>query len=326
MALPFDLPALSRGFAELTPAARAVGAAVTRAAAQALSSLFGFEVHVSARATPARAPTRAPAARVGIDLTALPATALLEVEPGLVVALVDRLAGGSGDAGGASSLTPVEVAALELFALAAVDAACSVAPIEERLAPRIARGCAEPGAPLAVELDVAADEIRGRARLLLPPAAVRALSGSPCLDVSGALALPVSIRRGEASVSAEDLEALAPGDVLVLDDPRDERAALVLPGGFRADGRLEDGVFRVEEIGMTERRLEIPIRLEVELARVELTLADLARLEPGAAIPLGLDRRGLVTLRAGERAIARGELVDVDGAIGVRIISVEVAP
>ena len=66
--------------------------------------------------------------------------------------------------------------------------------------------------------------------------------------------------------------------------------------------------------------------LEVELARVEVTLAELARLEPGATLPLALDRRGLVTLRAGERAIARGELVDVDGAVGVRVVSLEVAP
>jgi flagellar motor switch/type III secretory pathway protein FliN len=70
----------------------------------------------------------------------------------------------------------------------------------------------------------------------------------------------------------------------------------------------------------------LPVVLEVELGRVELTLGELARLEPGAAVPLGLDRRGLVTLRAGERAVARGELIDVDGAVGVRILSVEVGP
>jgi len=72
---------------------------------------------------------------------------------------------------------------------------------------------------------------------------------------------------------------------------------------------------------MTESNALLPVRLEVELARVEVTLADVARLEPGAALPLSIDRRGLVTLRVGERAIARGELVDVDGAVGVRILS-----
>jgi type III secretion protein Q len=55
-------------------------------------------------------------------------------------------------------------------------------------------------------------------------------------------------------------------------------------------------------------------------------LAELARLEPGAAIPLGIDRRGVVTLRIGERPVARGELVDVDGAIGVRVLSLHGEP
>ena len=103
-----------------------------------------------------------------------------------------------------------------------------------------------------------------------------------------------------------------------------EPQALVLPGGARLSGRHEDGTFHVEEIEMTQRMAQLPVVLEVELARVEVTLAELARLEPGGILPLTLDRRGLVTLRAGERAVARGELVDVDGAVGVRIIDLEV--
>jgi flagellar motor switch/type III secretory pathway protein FliN len=77
---------------------------------------------------------------------------------------------------------------------------------------------------------------------------------------------------------------------------------------------------------MPTHSAQIPITLEVELARVELPLADLLRIEPGAVLPLGLDHRGAEGDRAGERAVARGELVEVDGAIGVRIASVETAP
>ncbi len=77
---------------------------------------------------------------------------------------------------------------------------------------------------------------------------------------------------------------------------------------------------------MTDIAAAVPVLLEVELARVPLPLAELARLEPGAALPLAIDRRGLVTLRVGDRAVARGELVDVDGAVGVRIVSLGDAP
>jgi type III secretion protein Q len=329
MALPFDLPALSRAFAELTPAARATGAEIAGAAARGLSALLGGEVRIDARAVPAAPALRSPAARVALDLPALPAQAALEVEPALVVRLVDLLAGGAGSCDGATALTPVEAAALELLVLAALDGACSVASIEGGLSPRLARGApAEVVSPLAIELTVAAGRAVGRARLLVPLAAVRALRGPPPEGGPGrALPIVASLRSGTAPLLPDELDALAPGDVVVVDQPGDGGEDLVLPGGVRVRGRRdEDGTFRVEEIAMTERQAQLPVTLEVELARVEIPLAELARLEPGAAIPLPIDRRGLVTLRSGERAVARGELVELDGAIGVRILSLEVAP
>lgn len=323
--LPFDLPRISRGFAALTPAARARGADVAAAAGAALSSVIGREVAVRARCCSGAPAARAVAARLAVDLPRVPAAALLEVEPALVVALVDALAGGSGFAGGATTLTPVETSALELLALAALDGACGVAPVEDALAPRLARGAAEPGSALAIELDVDAGGISGRARLLVPPAAVRALSGVPAEGPALAARLLASVRSGAAALAPGELDGVAAGDVVLLDPPGGTPDALVLPGGARLAGRLEAGAFHVEVI-MTDRNAGLPVLLEVELARVEVSLGELARLEPGAALPLALDRRGLVTLRIGERAFARGELVDVDGAVGVRVTALEVAP
>ena len=325
MAFPFDLPALSAGFAALTPAARATGVRAADSAAAALGALLGREVALRARACPGAPTPRAVAVRVALDLAALPGAALLEVEPGVVVALVAELAGGPA-ARDATALTPIESAALELFALAAVDGACAIAEVEAALAPRLSRGTAGPPSALAVELEIATGAISGRARLLLPPAAVRALRGAP--PAGPLLAVPVraSVRSGGAPLAPEELDALAPGDVVLLDPPGTARDAVVLPGGARLAGRLVDGSLHVEEVVMHERTAQLPVRLEVELAQVEVPLAEIARLEPGAALPLGLDRRGLVTLRVGERAVARGELVDVDGAVGVRILSVEVRP
>ncbi|ACG71979.1 type III secretion system apparatus protein YscQ/HrcQ [Anaeromyxobacter sp. K] len=324
MALPFVLPAVSRGHAELTSAARRLGAEVAEAAAASLSALVGAEVSVTGRAVPGRAWPRPAVARIALDLPALPGTAILEVEPALVVRVVDRMAGGDGAPAPAASLTPVEATALELLALAALDGACGVAELEERLSPRLARADAEPAGALAVELEVTAGPARGRARLLLPPAAVRALRGPAELDRQ--LPVPGSVRRGRAALTAAELDALEPGDVLVVDPPADGRDALVLPGGLRALGRIDGEGFHVEETEMAERHAQLPVTLEVELARVDVPLAEVARLEPGSVLALNLDRRGLVTLRLGERAVARGELVDVEGAVGVRILSLEVAP
>lgn len=325
MTLPFDLPILSRGFAALTPGARETGAAALAAAARGLSELVGREVTLTARAVPGRPASRSASARVTVDLPALPGSAVLDVDAALVVGLVDLMAGGTGEVEGATALTPVEATALELMVLAAVEGTASAPEVEEALAPRLVRGGTEPASGLAVEIDVAAESLRGRARLIVPHAAIRALGRDPDLEASP-VRLPASLRRGAAVLDAAELEALAPGDVVVVDPPADGRDALVFPGGLRALGRIEEDAFHAEEIIMTDRHARLPVTLEVELARTDVPLAELARLEPGAVLALGLDRRGLVTLRAGERAVARGELVDVEGAVGVRILSLEVAP
>jgi type III secretion protein Q len=323
--LPFDLPALSRGFAALSPAATELGASAAEAAARALGALLGRAVEIRGRATPGLAAPRPVAARLSIDLSGVPAAASLEVDPALVAALVDVLAGGTGAVGPATALTPIEAAALELFGLAALDGACSVPPVEEVLAPRLSRGAADPASALGIELEVVAGTVTGHARLLLPHRALGALRGAPPDDC--AAPVPVSVRSGRAPLTRDELGALAEGDVVLLDAPGPRPAdALVLPGGARFGGRFGEGCFEVEEVGMTERNGEVAVLLEVELARVEVPLSELARLKPGVALPLAIDRRGLVTLRVGERAVARGELVDVEGVIGVRIVASEVWP
>jgi type III secretion system YscQ/HrcQ family protein len=286
------------------------------------------EVELEGRAVPGPVWPRAPAGRLAIDFTAVAAVASLEVDPALVVKLVDRLAGGdgAGAAPAAAWLSPLEQATLELLALLALDGACSVKDLERALGPRLMREAppADPGA-LGIELELRAGTVRGRARLLLPLAALRALAGEPEV-AECTLRVPASVRSGEVALLPAELEALEPGDVLVLQRPPDDRVALVLPGGWRAAGRLGPAGLHVEETSVPTRTAQIPITLEVELCRLEVTIAELARLEPGAVLPLALDRQGLVTLRAGDRAVARGELVEVEGAVGVRITAMEVEP
>jgi type III secretion protein Q len=322
--LPFALPALSSGLAALSPGSAQAGADIAAAAAQSVGALLGCAVQVTGRVVPGRPAPRASAGQVALDLAALPGAALLEVEAALVVALVDRLAGGEGRAGPAARLTPVEAAALDLLALAAIDGVCQQPGIEAALAPRLAThpGSAfAPAGALAVELTFVAGPASGRGRLLIPAAAVRALARE-----DGALAAPelrvcASLRTGSARLAERELGGLGPGDVVVMDGG--EVAALVLPGGVRFTGRLGGEGFSVDtEADMDGRNQTIPIALEVELGRVEVTLGELGRLGPGAVLPLGLDRSGRVALKAGERTVARGELVDVEGAVGVRILEV----
>lgn len=315
-ALPFDLPTLSRGFAELSPAARELGRGAADAAARALTSVLGVEVAVHGEALPGSCLERAAAsARVAIALDGVPATALLEVDAAVAAAALAAVAGEDAPIPVALRATPVEQSLLELLALVALEA-CVASPLG-RLAPRMVEGAAPPRSGLAVALRFAVGAHRGGGRLLVPPAALRLLAGERELSpAAAALAVGASYRDGEATLSADEVVALEPGDaVLVASAP----PTLVFPGGLSLRGVVDEAGFSVEEIRMTESQASWPITVAVEVGRVTLTLGELSRIEPGGALPLDLRRDGRAVLRAGERALAHGHLVEIDGALAVRI-------
>ncbi len=66
---------------------------------------------------------------------------------------------------------------------------------------------------------------------------------------------------------------------------------------------------------------DIPIALVVELGRVQLTADEIIRLEPGQVIELGRAPTDPVDLVVGDKLLAKGELVEIEGALGVKILS-----
>jgi type III secretion system YscQ/HrcQ family protein len=69
-------------------------------------------------------------------------------------------------------------------------------------------------------------------------------------------------------------------------------------------------------------RLEtVPVRVTFDLGQRSLTLAELREIGPGHVFELGRELRRCVQVRANGRLIGEGELVDVDGRLGVSILS-----
>jgi flagellar motor switch/type III secretory pathway protein FliN len=256
----------------------------------------------------------------------LPADGALDLDAALGPRLLDLLAGGTGEAPPALEATPVEEAALDLLVLVAL-AAAGEEPGVSALAPRLARTGGEPSSPLAVEIALAAGGVRGRCRLLLPAEALAALA-SPAEELPPALAaaeVEAALASGAADLPAAEIATLEPGDVLLLDEPPASGVALLLPG-MALRGREEEEALRVEEIAVTDSSAAFPMVLSVEVARARVTLGDLSRVEPGGALPLHAPRDGRVALRLGDRVVARGRLVEVDGALGVAIDSLGDGP
>lgn len=324
--LPFDLPRSAPALAELDPSLLDLGARVARCAAAGLASVLGGDASVSGRLLPGVS-ERAASALVPVDLTAISGVATLAVERAFAARLAARVSGDAGRPVASGALSPAERAVLELALLGALDAIAAETGVERALAPRLALRAGAPLRPICIELSVAAAGTRGLALLTLPESALRALRDPVSVPGSlGRIELPASVGAGEAVLDPGDAAALGPGDVVVLGNMEGE-AELRVAGGPVLRGRFEDGALAVTDVeGAAEGRAGVPVPVRVELARVSITIAALAGVAPGTVLPLGLDRSGSVTLRVGERAFARGELVDVDGAVGVRIGSLEDRP
>ena len=69
-------------------------------------------------------------------------------------------------------------------------------------------------------------------------------------------------------------------------------------------------------------QMDAPVTLTVELGRVNLTLAKLADMKPGDVIELRRHSREPVELTSGGKTVARGELVQIDDELGVRVTHV----
>lgn len=200
---------------------------------------------------------------------------------------------------------------------------------------------------------------RGMARAWIPEAALSRAATDVVPGGPSVRRLPVELvaegARGE--LAAADLEALRSGDVVVLD----ETWLALRDGTFSGEVRLRaEGATRTawwcavgdegivvremdrrrdaaktrgsrmqdtEEREATDRAVDLagdaPVEVTVEVARFTLPLEELGSLRVGEVVLTGRALGERVILRAGGRAVAEGELVDVEGEVGVRLMAME---
>jgi flagellar motor switch/type III secretory pathway protein FliN len=70
---------------------------------------------------------------------------------------------------------------------------------------------------------------------------------------------------------------------------------------------------------LTDAALDAPVVVRVELGVVSLSARRWAEVRPGDVLETGQAIGEAVLLRIAGRAVARGELVDIDGQVGVRV-------
>ncbi len=66
---------------------------------------------------------------------------------------------------------------------------------------------------------------------------------------------------------------------------------------------------------------QLPVALEVRIGSVTLSASELGEMEPGAILTLG-ESADAVQIMAGGQVVARGELVEVDGQLALRVLQI----
>lgn len=292
------------------------------------------------------------------DLGGLASHAVLELElPFIVAALAGIGARAPGQAGPATRLTRIEEATLGYLLLSALHATTG-STFAAKVRPRLRRVTHERVtalAPLplrqphlAIDLRFTLGTLRGGGRLYLPSFAARAVIDEYAQDPVGSLApelcdVPQDLTcvLPAVTLSRMELARLRQGDALVLEGASLREGQLMGPARLRSplfllDGELTAAGFTYQrartraspqESAMkplpdrTEVTPPLPIEVEVILTRFRMTLAELATLKPGALLGLQITANEPVTLRIGERTIARAELVDIEGEVAARITS-----
>jgi type III secretion system YscQ/HrcQ family protein len=284
----------------------------------------------------------------------LDAGLVLEISSVSAQRLVDRALGGDDVPAESPALLPLDEISQGALAyvMARVLAAHGGALVLRELsidAGAIARWL--PDAALVIwpfELQVGSDRIHVRAYV---PETLQVPSRMPVGETDlRALPLTLIAEIGRTCLPLSAATDLALGDVVVLDHSQ------LVHDGDRFDGtvtvrvagscshftcRARDTGLEVErfdntlEPNMTTGRLspnpdhdvdnagvalDAPLELTVELARFSLTLGELQRTRVGDVLVTGRRIGERVTLRVAGRALAQGELVDVEGEVGVRIL------
>lgn len=283
---------------------------------------------------------------------------LIDFSPQLVAAAVDRILGGHGEHAIGNGIFPLDDLSRGVFAYAVARILNAVRSnfllLNVLSESETIREMLGHGGVGIWPIDVRMGAHVGRLRLWIPQATTQALRPNDPKRIPQVVErIPMTLiaLAGELYLNRSDLDSLQFGDVVLLDrcDLYRQRCDwsgsvdMVIDGGKRAVWRCTVGVQKLQIVSISryEERVmgkgetqtfgnteeltklagDVPVEVTVEIARFTLALEEIGALRAGEILSTGCPIGERVTLRVGGRVIASGELVDVEGDVGVRILS-----
>jgi flagellar motor switch protein FliM len=107
-----------------------------------------------------------------------------------------------------------------------------------------------------------------------------------------------------------------------LDDLTGEEIFDDVPLEKEKDELEEDAPMKEDDVAKETARMtsDVPVQVVAVMAKKTITVKELVSLKTGQVINLARPANEVVDLVAGGKLIAKGELVDIDGKLGVRIV------
>ena len=214
----------------------------------------------------------------------------------------------------------------------------------------------EPDTPgVALTWSVNLLELTGALRVFAPYALMEAMRQTGASCAASALPAPVSWRfpvsLGHVGLSFSEISSLEPDDVVLFapdlrlqfpgDPERGWHATALGADGtvfpvtdasnlarIRIDKPFERGPLDAENAQTAERPRTgrpdlggLPLKLHVILSEKELTLAEANMLASGTILELDNDKSGAVSLAINGKILGDGQLVEIEGRLGVKILA-----
>jgi type III secretion protein Q len=278
------------------------------------------------------------------------AVGILELDPLAAGAIIGRITGGQEPVGIPTRLSPIEEAAVgwvALSTLAELRGEQVFGPLSPRLVSltldrsEVLRQVDARLRHVAIELTLEVGETKCLGRLLLPALWVQskfdAMPQEACaalLEQVSSATLPARWLIGSAVLPRAEAAALTRGDVVLFAGLGHRPAGLsgagrLIGSSFELRGTFTDAGFTLtraferptQESDMSQADPTLPVEVEIELTRLRLPLHQLGNVRPGSVLPLHINAAQQVIVRIGDKAVARAELVEIEGEIGARIIS-----
>ncbi len=270
-------------------------------------------------------------------------SALLGVSEDFLKAIVQRIGRGAA----VTRILPSDMGLFEFLMLSVMVRANQDVQFPYRFSLEPFEPLAENEAGIALECSISLAETTGVVGLFLPECLLKAIQRSEgareCQTIP--VSWPIFATGGHCDLSLDEMTGLETGDILLITPA----LGLLLPAtasksecGWTATAieeapqrlRIEQYFERSELLmnspiaagsGQGDAHkpdlATLPVRVHVVLSQLQMTLAELNKLTPGTIVELDQEKPEAVQLAVNGKIVGVGELVEIDGRLGVRIVN-----